>query len=303
MMTMSSIDSTKRQWRRGVQGGDLRHALTNSRTGDMQWQNKGAIIALDIVRGLHYLHSHGVSLLLLLLLYAFQLMTSFWNAMNKAACSAALPLTPSSCSCWLQCIVVYLQTQSTYLPDCTMSLQVMHMDLKPSNVLLTQTYSIAKIGDVGLAQVMGSSRAGRPRPATFAYSAPELILNSTCTEKVSLGVELKLKIGTEAQQYTMGHVTCFACAMTSMGCRQTYSQLWTGTINGEMLCHVLQVDMYSFGVILWELITTEVARRGRLRAIQVCMHTHSRSHMLLLDIILVLSGCFMICTAQACTCC
>lgn len=35
---------------------------------------------------------------------------------------------------------------------------------------------------------------------------------------------------------------------------------------------VLQVDMYSFGVILWELITTEVARRGRLRAIQVRLH-------------------------------
>lgn len=33
----------------------------------------------------------------------------------------------------------------------------------------------------------------------------------------------------------------------------------------------LQVDMYSFGVILWELITTEMARRGRLRAIQVCI--------------------------------
>lgn len=60
------------------------------------------------------------------------------------------------------------------------------MDLKASNVLLTQTYSIAKIGDVGFAQVMGSSRAGRPRPATFAYSAPELILNGACTEKVSL---------------------------------------------------------------------------------------------------------------------
>lgn len=29
-----------------------------------------------------------------------------------------------------------------------------------------------------------------------------------------------------------------------------------------------QVDLYSFGVILWELITTEVPRRGRLRAIK-----------------------------------
>ena len=34
-----------------------------------------------------------------------------------------------------------------------------------------------------------------------------------------------------------------------------------------LLC--VQVDMYSFGVILWELITTEVPRRGRLRAIKV----------------------------------
>lgn len=49
-----------------LQGGDLRQALTNSRNGEMKWHNKGAIIALDIVRGLHYLHSHEVSLISLL---------------------------------------------------------------------------------------------------------------------------------------------------------------------------------------------------------------------------------------------
>ena len=77
----------------------------------------------------------------------------------------------------------------------------MHMDLKASNVLLTQTYGIAKIGDVGLAQVMGSSRAGRPRLATFAYSAPELILNGTCTEKVIrlILVSLSCEHGSDGQ--------------------------------------------------------------------------------------------------------
>ena len=62
----------------------------------------------------------------------------------------------------------------------------MHMDLKASNVFLTKTYSIAKIGEVDMAQVMGSSALQPPHAATFAYSAPELILNGRCTEKVRL---------------------------------------------------------------------------------------------------------------------
>ena len=40
------------------------------------------------------------------------------------------------------------------------------------------------------------------------------------------------------------------------------------SINLVSLAGGVQVDMYSFGVILWELITTEVPRRGRLRAIK-----------------------------------
>ena len=63
-------------------------------------------------------------------------------------------------------------------------LQVMHMDLKASNVFLTKTYSIAKIGEVDMAQVMGSTTLQRPHTATFAYSAPELILHGPCNEKV-----------------------------------------------------------------------------------------------------------------------
>lgn len=58
------------------------------------------------------------------------------------------------------------------------------MDLKASNVFLTKTYSIAKIGEVDMAQVMGSTTLQRPHTATFAYSAPELILHGPCNEKV-----------------------------------------------------------------------------------------------------------------------
>jgi len=48
------------------------------------------------------------------------------------------------------------------------------MDMKPKNVLLTADYSIAKIADVGLAHIMG----------TFAYAAPEQLLDQPCDEKV-----------------------------------------------------------------------------------------------------------------------
>ena len=58
------------------------------------------------------------------------------------------------------------------------------MDLKASNVFLTKTYSIAKIGDVDMAQVMGSTTLQLPHNATFAYAAPELILHGPCNEKV-----------------------------------------------------------------------------------------------------------------------
>lgn len=58
------------------------------------------------------------------------------------------------------------------------------MTLKASNVFLTKTYSIAKIGEVDMAQVMGATTLQQPHAATFAYSAPELILHGPCNEKV-----------------------------------------------------------------------------------------------------------------------
>lgn len=43
-----------------LQGGDLRRALTADRSGDLGWYRMGKSIALDILRGLHFLHANGV---------------------------------------------------------------------------------------------------------------------------------------------------------------------------------------------------------------------------------------------------
>lgn len=42
-----------------VAGGNLCRALKTDE--ELSWYKKGHRIALDIVRGLHFLHSHGVS--------------------------------------------------------------------------------------------------------------------------------------------------------------------------------------------------------------------------------------------------
>ena len=45
------------------QGGDLRQALQSSEgKQQLHWYKKGSAIALDIIKGLHFLHSHSVSL-------------------------------------------------------------------------------------------------------------------------------------------------------------------------------------------------------------------------------------------------
>ena len=42
------------------EGGDLRSALTRDDDGVLAWHRRGRQIALDIARGLHFLHSHDV---------------------------------------------------------------------------------------------------------------------------------------------------------------------------------------------------------------------------------------------------
>ena len=42
------------------EGGDLRAALTRDEDGALAWNKRGRQIALDIARGLHFLHSHDV---------------------------------------------------------------------------------------------------------------------------------------------------------------------------------------------------------------------------------------------------
>ena len=65
--------------------------------------------------------------------------------------------------------------------------QVVHCDLKPSNILLDKTRRIAKIGDVGLSRAMTSNHLSTRSTifGTLEYAAPEVLTTARCSEKVS----------------------------------------------------------------------------------------------------------------------
>ncbi|KAL4425869.1 hypothetical protein ABPG75_009885 [Micractinium tetrahymenae] len=93
-----------------------------------------------------------------------------------------------------------------YLHSCN----VLHLDLKPSNILLTRDW-LAKIGDVGLARLCSRTRLSVASVGTFEYCAPEILLARG------------------------------ACAAS---------------------------DIFSLGMVLYQLITGERPRRGRLRPLR-----------------------------------
>eukprot|EP00884_Botryococcus_braunii_P007070 jgi/Botrbrau1/16364/Bobra.0372s0003.1 len=128
-------------------GGNLRNHLAAER--NWEWGRRAAILALDIARGMAYLHSQNV----------------------------------------------------------------IHLDLKSGNVLLTSD-GRAKIADVGVAHCLNENRThcSNLQMGTFAWMAPEIILERRAG---------------------------FAA------------------------------DVYSFGVILWELVTGKLPVRGRLRELRV----------------------------------
>ena len=68
--------------------------------------------------------------------------------------------------------------------------QVVHNDIKTSNVLLGKDATVAKLSDVGTSRILEQtcSTATAPMMCTFAYAAPELLMGrrAACTEKVCL---------------------------------------------------------------------------------------------------------------------
>lgn len=60
--------------------------------------------------------------------------------------------------------------------------------------------------------------------------------------------------------------------MVNLPCKRKCLNMHTSSsagLNGTLLSPVLQVDIYSFGVVLWEIVTQDRGRRGQLRQTKV----------------------------------
>ena len=128
-------------------------------------------------------------------------------------------------------------------------------------MLLTEDHSEAKIGDVGLSQVLQSTYMGMSsnNVGTLTYAAPESILGERCDVRVChcFRVHPGSRLGVQ-------DLPLASCQCMHRGRAQTVSRASAPASDCAPPCGV-QMDIWSFGVVLWELVTHEHPRRGQLR--------------------------------------
>ena len=58
---MATCELEKGELKGWMQGGDMWSALRGNDREELQWYGKGRGLALDVARGLHFLHEHKAS--------------------------------------------------------------------------------------------------------------------------------------------------------------------------------------------------------------------------------------------------
>jgi serine/threonine protein kinase len=157
-----------------LQGGDLCQALKHD--DELVWYKNGHLIALDIVRGLHFLHSNGVRTTTCCLQNLDTVvLLAFWrqlSSLDMALSTFQLEVGAASCRKRLKVLLC---------------LQVLHGDLKSSNVVLNACHNCAKVSPEGplfvpLLALGKSHMCGSPscRRSAEACNAAARALRSAC---------------------------------------------------------------------------------------------------------------------------
>ncbi|KAM7265873.1 hypothetical protein ACFE04_003556 [Oxalis oulophora] len=118
--------------------------------------------------------------------------------------------------------------------DCLHANGIIHRDLKPDNLLLTANHKSVKLADFGLAREETVEEMMTAETGTYRWMAPE------------------------AQLFMLASATC-GCISHKLA-KFLYS---TVTLRqGEKKHYNNKVDVYSFGIVLWELLTNRMPFEG-----------------------------------------
>ena len=231
------------------QGGDLCRAITEDSKGQLKWYGRGCSIALDVARGLSFLHNCRVSinagstlhahtgrccLLTLQSRMRFQLdagpcqsallcmwdskapLQGVWRCMR---CQGSLRQRHRTCHCSGH--VCEGKTPPDLIterarPVCA---QCMHGDLTTRNILLDASRTAAKIGDLGLTRRLHAAVTEASLGGTLAFAAPEVLLNMSCNEQVRKGF-CSLQTGRCCTGKQVRACGSGGCALPVLACRR-----------------------------------------------------------------------------------
>ncbi len=148
--------------------------------------------------------------------------------------------------------------------------KVVMLDLKSPNVLLAAD-GTAKLADVGLARLMSVTSLSHKIPTgTWAWAAPEALLGNKASSLPQAQAICHSVLMSSAGKFCpmpAVHDPVHALAPHSealiFSALSSALRFWTNPVQVN-----IKADMYSFGVLLWEIITLErPLQRGNLREI------------------------------------